>query len=91
MRTRKVLYFAKNAGRIVFAACATVPHHDQQKSPLSSNNLARERIIATHAFLRNVTAKTPQSRPIRGASSFGVAVVEQHRAIIFRSADGPDL
>ena len=44
------------------------PPHVQQKSPLFANNLARQRIAATHAFLRSVTAKTPQNCPIRGLS-----------------------
>src|SRR3954466_2518236 len=48
------------------------PQHNQQKSPLSANNLARERITATHAFLRNVTVKTPQSCPKRDARNIDV-------------------
>jgi hypothetical protein len=57
-------FLPKNAGGIL-SRLTPRPHHNQQKSPLSANNLARERITATHAFLRNVTAKTPQSCPKR--------------------------
>ena len=71
-RTRKVLILPKMPEGIVRGSNRRPPP-PQQKSPLSANNLAQERIAATHAFLPSVTAKTPQSCPIRDTREMATA------------------
>src|SRR5881394_1364553 len=64
-RRPKVLFLPKMP-KDRFAARAATPRHSQQKSPLSTNNLARERITANSRFLtkcyRQKATKLPDTR-----------------------------